>query len=431
MKKLLFLLLFLPLLAFTQVPQGVGYQGVATDANGIELVNQSISIRASIISASPTGTIEWQETHNTSTDTFGLFTLTIGQGTSTGNGAQTSFADITWGANTHFLKIEMDVNGGTNYSHMGTNQMMSVPYALYAENANIDYDSISTLLSNDSTFITTVSGGIGDGCDYFFPDGLDGDIISIDILQGNYTVPSGKNLYLLNAFCTAGGTTVIDLDGNNFIKFGDPDFGNVSGKAMVGSGSVLSLSSYNGTSNSSMIYGKLVDKQVDVVSIDMLQGNYTVPSGKNLYFVTAYCNSGHTVIDLDGNNFIKYNDLVFTNNRNNIAMVGSGSTLSVSSNTGNPTSNMIYGYLADENFFADCGGGGGGSSTSTIDSSYIDSLVQFYSSGNAGGCNSHFPDGFGGESIIWWFNTSVGDFTVPNGKTFYMLRETCVCWFIC
>ena len=92
MKKIIYIFLFLPLLAFTQVPQGVGYQGVATDANGIELVNQSISIRASVISGSATGTIEWQETHNTSTDTFGLFTLTIGQGTSTGNGAQSSFA---------------------------------------------------------------------------------------------------------------------------------------------------------------------------------------------------------------------------------------------------------------------------------------------------------------------------------------------------
>ena len=138
MRNFLLILLLYPLLAFTQVPQGVGYQGVATDANGIELVSQSISIRASVISGSATGTVEWQETHNTSTDTFGLFTLTIGQGNSTGTGAQTSFADISWGASTHFLKIEMDVNGGTNYSHMGTNQMMSVPYALYAENANID-----------------------------------------------------------------------------------------------------------------------------------------------------------------------------------------------------------------------------------------------------------------------------------------------------
>ena len=137
MKHFLLFFLLLPTLVFSQVPQGVGYQGVATDAAGFELINQSISIRASVLSSSATGTIEWQETHNTSTDTFGLFTLSIGEGVSTGNGAQTNFADITWGANTHFLKIEMDVTGGTNYSFMGTNQLMSVPYSLYAKNAKL------------------------------------------------------------------------------------------------------------------------------------------------------------------------------------------------------------------------------------------------------------------------------------------------------
>ena len=107
MKRLLLLLFsILSLTLIAQVPQGVGYQGVATDANGIELVNQSISIRASVLSGSATGTIEWEETHATTTDTFGLFTLTIGQGTNTTNGAQTSFADISWGTNTHFLKIK-------------------------------------------------------------------------------------------------------------------------------------------------------------------------------------------------------------------------------------------------------------------------------------------------------------------------------------
>ena len=147
-KTLSILLSILSLTIIAQVPQGVGYQGVATDANGIELVNQAISIRASVLSGSATGTIEWEETHATTTDTFGLFTLTIGQGTTTGNGTQTSFADISWGTNTHFLKIEMDVTGGTNYSFMGTNQMMSVPYALYAESAgdNIwEKDSVNNI----------------------------------------------------------------------------------------------------------------------------------------------------------------------------------------------------------------------------------------------------------------------------------------------
>ena len=64
MKKLLTLLLLLPLLIFGQVPQGVGYQGVATDSVGIELVNQSISIRVSFLSSSVTVNIEWQETHS-------------------------------------------------------------------------------------------------------------------------------------------------------------------------------------------------------------------------------------------------------------------------------------------------------------------------------------------------------------------------------
>ena len=146
---------------FAQSPQGVGYQGVATDLNGVELINQTISIQASVLSSSATGNIEWQEQHSVTTDAFGLFTLTIGQGTSTGNGAQANFADISWGSATHFLKIEMDVNAGTNYSHIGTNQMMSVPYALYAENANINYDSIATILSNDSSFANSIIMGGG------------------------------------------------------------------------------------------------------------------------------------------------------------------------------------------------------------------------------------------------------------------------------
>ena len=140
---LLTVLIFVSLTLMAQVPQGVGYQGVATDSEGIELVNQSISIKASILSGSANGTIEWEETHATSTDTFGLFNLTIGQGTTTGNGAQADFADISWGTNTHFLKIEMDATGGNDFSFMGINQMMSVPYALYAESANINYDSLN------------------------------------------------------------------------------------------------------------------------------------------------------------------------------------------------------------------------------------------------------------------------------------------------
>jgi uncharacterized protein (TIGR02145 family) len=143
MKKLLTILLCLPLLIMAQAPQGFTYQGVATDNNGFELQNQSISIQASILSSSATGTTVWQETHTTTTDTFGLFNVTIGEGTSTNSGSSATFQEIDWGASSHFMKVEIDVNGGSNYIHVGTSQMMSVPYALYAENVhNLNMDSI-------------------------------------------------------------------------------------------------------------------------------------------------------------------------------------------------------------------------------------------------------------------------------------------------
>ena len=258
MKKLLLILLCLPMLLLAQVPQGVGYQGVATDANGIELVNQSISIRASVLSGSANGTVEWQETHSTTTDTFGLFALTIGQGTSTGNGAQTTFANISWGTNTHFLKIEMDVTGGTNYSFMGTNQMMSVPYALYAESANVNYDSLANIISNDSTFITSIGGGSGSGCNYDFPEGLDGDIITQDLHNNPYTVPANKNLYV-NLF-SSGQNVYIRVDGV-LVKYGYSNYSAQAGRAsmiMLSEGQTITSSITN--ADITTINGYLVDQ---------------------------------------------------------------------------------------------------------------------------------------------------------------------------
>ena len=164
MKKLITILSMLPLLIMAQAPQGFTYQGVATDNNGFELQNQTISIQASILSSSATGTVVWQETHTTTTDTFGLFNVTIGEGISTNNGSSATFQEIDWGAASHFMKVEIDVNGGSNYVHVGTSQMMSVPYALYAENVhnlNMDsilgavYDSINTSFASGAMSVST------------------------------------------------------------------------------------------------------------------------------------------------------------------------------------------------------------------------------------------------------------------------------------
>ena len=113
MKKLLIILISLPMIGFGQsVPQGINYQAVARDSIGAVLVNQGLTIQFSIISDITTGNITWQETHQDSTNSYGLFTAIIGQGTSTSVGSSLSFDVIDWGTSNHFLKVEVDYGGG-------------------------------------------------------------------------------------------------------------------------------------------------------------------------------------------------------------------------------------------------------------------------------------------------------------------------------
>lgn len=125
-------LLLLPALAFAQAPQAFSYQAIATDNLGKELTNRAIGIRASVLQGSPSGAAVWVETHAVSTDEFGLFTLSIGQGTPQ-SGTLPAFANIAWEAGPYFLRIDMDPDGGTAYNFVGTNPLLSVPYALYSQ----------------------------------------------------------------------------------------------------------------------------------------------------------------------------------------------------------------------------------------------------------------------------------------------------------
>ena len=95
MRKTLFLsLLIFPFIINAQV-NGLNYQGAVRNNNGEELQNTSITVRIGVISGSPGGTLEWEETHATGTNEFGLFALIIGEGNSTGNGAQASFGAVS------------------------------------------------------------------------------------------------------------------------------------------------------------------------------------------------------------------------------------------------------------------------------------------------------------------------------------------------
>lgn len=116
---------------FAQAPQSFTYQSVIRNSSNDLISNMPIGTRISLLQGSVTGTVVYSETHNASTNDNGLLSLVIGSGTVQSG----TFSSINWGDGPYFIKTETDVNGGTNYSLSGTQQMMSVPYALYAEQA--------------------------------------------------------------------------------------------------------------------------------------------------------------------------------------------------------------------------------------------------------------------------------------------------------
>jgi hypothetical protein len=128
-------LLLLTTSIWGQSPQGITYQAVARDLNGDVLQDSALTVQMSVLLGDAGGDVLWQETHAVNTNLYGLFSLVVGQGTSTGTGLLGSFAEISWGAGAHYLQVEIDPEGLGVFDLMGTTQMLSVPYALYAENA--------------------------------------------------------------------------------------------------------------------------------------------------------------------------------------------------------------------------------------------------------------------------------------------------------
>jgi len=114
---------------WAQAPQSFKYQAVLRDGAGQIIANQNTPIRISILQGSASGTVVYQETFSPTTNQYGLVNLNIGVGTVVSG----VFAAINWGSNNYYIKIE--VNAGSGYVDMGATQLLSVPYALYAETA--------------------------------------------------------------------------------------------------------------------------------------------------------------------------------------------------------------------------------------------------------------------------------------------------------
>jgi hypothetical protein len=166
LSTLCFLLLTLVVNAQTP-PNAFNYSAVARNAAGQPIATTTIGIQISILKTSPTGASQYSENHFVNTDAFGLFNLVIGAG-AVQSGSMTT---IDWSNDNYYLKVGMDAAGGTNFLTMGTTQLLSVPYAMYAKSAGsvsggsgITITSVSAAgdtlyLSNGQSFVAGGNGG--------------------------------------------------------------------------------------------------------------------------------------------------------------------------------------------------------------------------------------------------------------------------------
>ena len=217
MKKILTLIsaVILTVSLWAQAPNKMSFQTVVRNNLGKLVVNKSIGVRLSILKTSSTGTAVYVETHSKTSNVNGLLTLEVGIGTVTSG----TFTTINWSQGPYFLKTEMDVNGGSNYTITGVTEFVSVPYALTA-------NSVKTLSNganvgdmnywNGTTWVPLNKGVQGQTLT--FCDGKPTWAIG-GVCPGTITVlncSSATNNGTLTATTTAtGATSVISYTGGN------------------------------------------------------------------------------------------------------------------------------------------------------------------------------------------------------------------------
>ena len=148
-------LLFVSLISFGQL-RTLNYQAVILDPKPIEipgtnitgqpLKNGKVNVRFALISSS--GSVDYEENHETTTDEFGLINLTIGSGLVNASGIASNsnsityrtFDSIKWDSNVKQLKVSLSFDSGKKFTTVSLQPFNYTAYALYAE--SVEYKNI-------------------------------------------------------------------------------------------------------------------------------------------------------------------------------------------------------------------------------------------------------------------------------------------------
>jgi uncharacterized protein (TIGR02145 family) len=140
--------LFLTSSLVAQSPQGIPYQAVMRHADGTVMASSAVSLTLIIHDGTANGTVVYQESHSLTSNAQGLVSCVVGNGVVSQGNSEASLSNINWGSGAKFLHVMM----GT--TDLGTQQMLSVPYALYAGACDIQVSLTGdTLYTGGGNFV--------------------------------------------------------------------------------------------------------------------------------------------------------------------------------------------------------------------------------------------------------------------------------------
>jgi uncharacterized protein (TIGR02145 family) len=138
------LALLISAILFAQAPALIPYQAIARNAAGEPLASSTLNARFTIHDGTATGTSVWQELQTVSTSALGLFTVQLG--------SSVALTNVNWANGAKFMQVELDL--GSGFVDIGTQQLLSVPYALHAGSVHLDVSATGdTLFVGDGSFV--------------------------------------------------------------------------------------------------------------------------------------------------------------------------------------------------------------------------------------------------------------------------------------
>lgn len=297
-----------------QAPEGFKYQAVVRNASGTILSSQNVGMQLTIQQGSIGGTSVYSETFTATSNNYGIVNLEIGTGTTTGN-----FAAIDWANGPYFIETATDITGGTNYVVMGTSQLMSVPYALYANTAGSSLIDLVDDADNDpnneiETWSTLAGIPAGFADDIDDVDDADADpmneIQDINLVGNNLSITSGSTVDLSGFLDNTDAQTLslvgstLSISNGNSVTINDGDITDViAGDGLSGGGSSGSVTlTVNGAN------GLTVDNVSDAVELGgTLSKNTTITQGA--YNMIYNLNStGDLIVQDNGVNVFEMRD---------------------------------------------------------------------------------------------------------------------------